>query len=587
MEPKEEIKQRLPIEVVIGEYIELKRAGRNYKGLSPFSAEKTPSFIVSPEKNIWHDFSSGKGGDIFSFVMQVEGLEFPEALKNLATKAGVELPEYNAGAKTATKLKKRLYEVNKMATKYFQTSLLKNPEALNYLKERGITKQAIKDFELGYAPNSPQGLVKLLQKHNFTVDEIQKAGVASNRQGGLYDIFRERITFPFVSPKGEHLGFTGRAIKDTTFGPKYLNTPATLIYNKSDFLYGLNLAKESIRTKNQVVLLEGNFDVVNSYQAGLQEVVAASGTAITPLQLRQLQRFTDNLIFCLDTDKAGINATIRSLEVSASTDLKVFVATIPENYKDPDELIQAEGLQAWELAVQSRQDAYIWMIETLAKQIDLSSPAQKGSYANQCQGILNLIKNPVAKEGYQRYLAEKLQVSIEALDQLATTASTKKTLKKAKLDPKKPKELEKLQSKFNNSLDLNLSLLLGLDPESRTQELGKLQKLLGPSEVSREEPKALYQSLIEAKKIKSTPYTDELELIREQLFEFAPDDQNTVSMLQEQLGLLARSIKDLKLFKLKHLLQNADPKEQPNILQQIHELQSEEKAVQNSTTPES
>lgn len=578
MEPKEEIKQRLPIEVVIGEYVELKRAGRNYKGLSPFSAEKTPSFIVSPEKNIWHDFSSGKGGDIFSFIMEVEGMEFPEALKHLATKAGVELEERSPSAKKDQQLKKKIIEINKLAAKYYQASLLQNPTALNYLKDRGVTKQGIKDFELGYAPNSPNGLVNLLQKHSFTTEQIQKAGIATNKGGKLYDIFRERIMFPFISPNGEHLGFTGRLIKSSGFGPKYMNTPQTLVYNKSNFLYGLNVAKEDIRKKDQIVLLEGNLDVVSSSQSGIKQIVAASGTAVTALQLRQIQRLTENLIFCLDTDKAGVEATIRSLEIAAPTDLKVSVATIPPEYKDPDELIKAEGVERWELVLQSTQDAFIWLIETLAKNVDMHSPSQKGSYAKSVIRILNLIKNPVTQESYKKYLSDKLDVSINSLDKLAESSPLKR-LKQVNINKEANTQLE---DKLKIVTDRFLSILINT---SDISALKGLKTQLKPSELATEQSKDLYERLIaddpdpkSQEKVKLSQeqqdYIASLNLIYEQLLEFSPTESASIELLEEQYIQLQQIIKELKSTKLKGRLNSLDSKEHAEVLQRLHTLQS-------------
>lgn len=578
MEPKEEVKQRLPIELVIGEYVELKRAGRNYKGLSPFSAEKTPSFIVSPEKNIWHDFSSGKGGDIFSFVMEVEGLTFPETLQKLAERAGVELPEFK---QTDTKLKAQkqiLYKINELATKYFQTSLLQNQEALAYLKERGITKQGLKDFKLGYAPNSQNGLVKLLQKHDFKPLDIQKAGVATARNGRLSDIFRSRITFPFIDVDGNILGFTGRNLKEDGFGPKYLNTPQTPIYNKSNFLYGLSLAKESTRKKNQLVLLEGNFDVITSHQAGLKEVVAASGTAITTLQLTQIKRLTENLIFCLDTDRAGINATIRSLELSASTDLKTYVASIPPEFKDPDELIKAKGIEAWELAVQSRQDAYIWLIETLAKDHDLNSPAEKGSYAASVYKVLNLIQNPVSKESYLKYLADKLSVSLEALEQLAAKAPPKRY---KPILPSEALAKEGIREKTKtDKLELTLSRLFSLLQSPRTKKqtksLKELEKFLEPSQINSKNLSNHYRYLLsEDSSLLEPDYLAQLSLIKEQLLEFSPEGQDTNLLEKEQFKLALDLAKKLKHQQLKEQLKTATPEKTKEIMLQLQNLSSE------------
>lgn len=583
MEPKEEIKQRLPIELIVGEYVDLKRAGRNYKALSPFSSEKTPSFIVSPEKNIWHDFSSGKGGDIFTFIMEVEGLSFPESLQKLAERAGVELPDFK---KPDTKLKAQketLYRINTLATKYFQASLLKNQEALNYLKERGITKQGIKDFKLGYAPNSPDGLAKLLQKRGFQPADIQKAGIATNRAGQLKDIFRSRIIFPFIDVDGNILGFTGRNLKEGSeaFGPKYLNTPQTPIYNKSNFLYGLHQAKESIRKNNQVVLLEGNFDIITSHQAGLQEVVAASGTAITNLQINQIKRLTQNLIFCLDTDQAGINATIRSLELTAPTDLQTYVAVIPPEFKDPDELIKSKGIEAWELAVQSRQDAYIWLIETLAKDLNLNSPAEKGAYAANVYRILKLIENPVSKESYLKYLADKLSVSLEALEQLAAKAPPKrfKTIKTPSSDlssvdlAKEEAQQLSLINKIEITLSRFFSLLQSPRTKKHTKYLKELEKLLQPTQINSQSLQNHYRYLLsEGSSLLQPDYLAELDLIRTQLIEFSPADQDQNLLAEEQFKLSLELARKLKHLKLKQELQTAPKEDQQKILQELQNL---------------
>lgn len=481
MEPKEEIKQRIEIEQLVGEYVELKRAGRNYKGLSPFSAEKTPSFIVSPEKGIWHDFSSGKGGDIFSFVMEVEGLSFREALEMLARKAGVELKEFSPNDKKKEDLKAKIEEINVIACKYFQISLLKNKVALDYLKNRGIKKQAIIDFKLGYAPDNFNGLSSMLEKKGFTHDELKASGavgvnIRSDKEQS-YDIFRGRIMFPFTEVSGKIIGYTGRLISADGFGPKYMNTPQTLLYNKSDFLYGLDLSREAGRTNDRLVLLEGNMDVVAVNQAGFKEVVAASGTAVTGQQIRKILRYSSKLILCLDSDRAGVEATLRSLAIAAPTDLDISVATLPEGYKDPDELLQdtkSGGIERWKIIIDSAEDGYIWAIDKLGEGIDLNSPAQKGNYAAEALKIFKLIKNSVSQEGYRKYLASKLDVSVSSLESLIDQARSIKQLKRIRrpADDGKNKDESKnglrdpnmrLANEITNKFSYWLALMINLD----------------------------------------------------------------------------------------------------------------------------
>jgi len=382
--------------------------------------------------------------------------------------------------------------------------------------------------------------------------------------------------FPFVSPSGEHLGFTGRLIKESGFGPKYMNTPQTLVYNKSNFLYGLNVAKEDVRKKDQIVLLEGNLDVVSSSQAGVKEIVAASGTAITPLQLRQIQRLTENLIFCLDTDKAGIEATIRSLEIAAGTDLKALVATIPNKYKDPDELIKTEGVEQWEIALQSTQDAYIWVIETLATDVDLNSPGQKGSYAKSVIRILNLIKNPVSQESYKKYLANKLEVSLDSLDKLAE-ATPLKRYKEVKQNNHKPERSPTLD-RLKLVTDRFLSLLLNQDDSSI---LKVLKKQLKPSDMPTDLSKQALEILFSqdsTKKPQLSPdqenYLAELNLIYAQILELSPEDISQADLLEEQYEQYQRANKEHQVAILKDKLKNSSTDKHPEVLAKIHKLQA-------------
>jgi len=260
---KEEVRSRLNIEDVIGEYVQLKRAGRNFKGLSPFSGEKSPSFFVSPDKNIWHDFSSNKGGDVFSFVMEVEGMDFREALEHLAQKAGIDMSMYDRqGGKEVAELKKRLRAALDLATKYYQQSLVQNPHAVDYVfGKRGLSKDIVQTFRIGYAPTSGDALVQFLTKKGFSSQELSQAGLV-NRFGG--DLFRGRMMVPLMDGSGQVIGFTARIIGDDPNAPKYLNTPQTILYDKGRHVFGLSQAKEAIRKGDYAVIVEGNLDALRS-----------------------------------------------------------------------------------------------------------------------------------------------------------------------------------------------------------------------------------------------------------------------------------------------------------------------------------
>ena len=296
MDAVAEVKSRLNIEDVISEYVQLKRAGRNFKGISPFTNEKTPSFIVSPEKQIWHDFSSGKGGDMFSFVMEVEGLDFKATLELLARKAGIDIEQFKSSAVAGrSKLKGRALEALELATKFYQKQLSVNRPALEYLlNDRGLSKETLLSWRFGYSPNTGRALTDFLTKNGYTTDEIKVAGLAVERSRRAIDMFRGRIMLPLSDAQGTVIGFTARLLTDEPESPKYINTPQTITYDKSRHVYGLHLAKESIRKQKIVVVVEGNMDVIGSHQAGVTNVVATAGTAMTDMHLRQLKRFTDS-----------------------------------------------------------------------------------------------------------------------------------------------------------------------------------------------------------------------------------------------------------------------------------------------------
>ena len=412
-EAKEEIRSRLNIEDVIGEYVELKRTGRNFKGLSPFNEERTPSFIVSPEKNIWHDFSSNKGGDIFTFIMEVEGLSFREALELLAKKANVDLSQYNDKKQMAlASKKKRLYEINELAVSFFEYCLTKSKKASEYVyKKRQLSQEIVKDFRIGFAPNERNTLIKFLLKKGYSKRDILDAGL-TNRFGG--DIFRSRMIVSLMDPTGRVIGFTGRIIEDLPNAPKYLNTPQTLLYNKSFHIFGLSQAKEAIRKTNSVVLVEGNLDVVSSHQAGVRQVVATAGTAMTEHHLRGLARLTDNIILCFDGDKAGVNATERAIYIAQNLDINLKVISIPAPYKDPDEMIKAD-LNGWKELVSGGIPAADWVLNKYQKEQDLKTAKGQKSYSDIALKLINALKDPIEQEFYLKKVAKTLDTTVDVL----------------------------------------------------------------------------------------------------------------------------------------------------------------------------
>ncbi len=428
---KEEVRARLNIEDVIGEYVQLKRAGRNFKGLSPFTSEKTSSFYVSPDKHIWHDFSSNKGGDIFSFVMEVEGMDFRASLEHLARKAGVDLSMYDTkGAQEIAQRKKRLLLANELAANYYQQSLIKNPRAVQYVfGDRGLSKQIVTDFKIGYAPTVGDALVQFMTKKGFTADELSQAGLV-NRYNT--DLFRGRMMIPLMDGTGQVIGFTGRIIIDEPKSPKYLNTPQTLIYDKGRHVFGLSQAKEAIRSNDYAVIVEGNLDVISSHQVDIPQVVATAGTAMTENHLRALVRLTNHIRLAFDGDKAGLAATERAIPIAQNVGVDLAIISIPEGAKDPDELIKKD-IKLWKNSIGTSEPAIEWVIKKYAIREDLNTAAGKRRFTTAALDVIRMLQDSVEREYYVTRVAQLSDSSIDALkEKLASGGEkTKKIFKDA------------------------------------------------------------------------------------------------------------------------------------------------------------
>lgn len=392
MNEVEEIKSRLEIADVVGGYVQLKQAGRNLKAPCPFHQEKTASFMVSPEKGIFHCFGCGQGGDVFKFVMLMEGLDFRSALELLARRAGVELKTKSGRPKENTD---RLYAAVELASRYFQATLVKNPKALEYVtKKRRLGKQIITDFMIGYAPESWDALGGFLLKKGFTQDELLRAGLVGQRpeRSTVYDLYRGRVMFTISDTQGRPIGFTGRVLDDSL--PKYLNTPQTVLYDKSRAIFGLHLAKEAIRTNDEVVLVEGNMDVIASHQAGVRQVVAASGTALTLDQLKALSYLSKNVKLSFDVDRAGLAATERAIPLAQKLGLNLFVVEI-EGAKDPDELIQKDPA-LWQAAIKNAKEIREYWYERSKREFNIDgkpSGIDKIQFVKRMAAILRLYDN--------------------------------------------------------------------------------------------------------------------------------------------------------------------------------------------------
>ena len=446
---KEEIKSRLAVEDVVGQYVELKRAGRNLKGRSPWGVDKTPSFMVSPEKGIWHDFSANKGGDIFTFVMEVEGISFKEALEKLAAQAGVDITKYRGGDPNIAKRKVRAKDALTLATKYYQACLIRNKPVCEYVfYKRNLNRTTVSEFKIGYSPASGKALLEVLKKRGFKTSELNDAGLL-NQYGS--DMFRDRMMVPFIDTNGNVIGYTARILGKGE--PKYLNTPETILFNKSRFIFGLYHAKESIRRNGYVVIVEGNMDVISSHQAGVKEAVATSGTAMTEQHLKILSNLTSDIRLAYDGDEAGIKATERAIMLAGDLGINLTVISDYHGAKDPDELIQKDP-KLWQQAVEKSVPAVDWLLNKYEENLNLRTAPGKKQYSDVALKLLSYVQDEVERASYEKKVAKKLDVDVEVLrekgDRLnkkLEQAAARRYLKKPKTEVKSDKLL-----KMENSL---------------------------------------------------------------------------------------------------------------------------------------
>ncbi len=434
MDAVDDIKQRLAIEDVVGEYLELKRSGHNFKGLSPFTSEKTASFMVSPEKQIWHDFSSGKGGNMFSFVMEMEGLDFKTALELLARKANIDLSQYQRGDGNS-KQKERLYQVLELAAKFYQVHFSKSRTTLEYvLKNRGYSKETALKFRLGYSPNTGSALNTFLRQKGFSETELKQSGLVSQRYNQTSDMFRGRLMVPLMDPVGRVIGFTARLLEDDPKAPKYINTPQTLLYDKSRHIFGLHLAKEGIRKSNYAVVVEGNLDVIASHQAGVSQTVATAGTALTEFHLKGLRRFTDDVRLCFDQDEAGIAATERAIPIAAKVDVNLSIIDLTSG-KDPDELIK-QDTSKWKAAIEKPTYVIDWLIEQYKTRLDLNSAPGKRAFSDVLLKTIRALPDSVEQDHYITEIARIIGVSKVALEtKLSRTARSNTSQPRKRTQP--------------------------------------------------------------------------------------------------------------------------------------------------------
>ncbi len=511
MNEVDEIKQRLDIVEVIGSYVPLKQTGANFKGLSPFKTEKTPSFIVSPEKNIWHDFSTGKGGDVFTFVMLQEGLEFYDALEMLAKRAGVTLKPRSKQSGEKRQNKQRLYDANEEAMRFFHLALSKHTTALKYCKtERGLSGEVIKQYKLGYSPDSWDGLSKFLSQKGYTNTELKQAGLVAQKAGrdSVYDLFRGRLMFPIFDAQKRVVGFSARILDKEAVAAKYINTPETPIYQKNQVIYGLAQAKEAILKQDAVIVVEGNMDVVGLSNHGYYNVVAVSGTAFSEFQLKNLGRLSKNILLCFDQDEAGVEATARAIKLGDGLDVRLSVVSY-KGAKDPDELIKKDK-KAWDVALSKAEYAPDYLIRFGMEKYDTNTAYGKKQFAQFVLPIIAGMHDSIEQSHYVAKIAQILDVSEDAITRkLSGEPAPLQEVKPAELEGAKEPKLTRQEQIEQTLLEILLTRL-----ETRSA-LGDLK-----TDYISERHKAIFSALL-----KQTGLTSE------KLAKLLPESSNYVKIL--------------------------------------------------------
>jgi DNA primase len=466
-----EVKQRLDIVEFVSEYVTMQKAGRNFKGLCPFHTEKHPSFFVFPEQQSWHCFGAcGTGGDIFSFIMKKEGIDFGQALRLLAQRGGITLSPLEAPNKAEDEKKERLFQINEAATEYYYhllSSTKAGEVARSYLARRKVMPETIKEFRLGFSPDAWETIKNYLLGKGYTEKELVEAGlIIEKEEGGSYDRFRNRLMFPICDIQGRVTGFGARVLDDSL--PKYINSPQTPNFDKSNSLYGIDKAKSAIRKKNLVIIVEGYMDVLTAHQHGWQNVVGSMGTSLTEKQVEGIKRLTNNITLALDADLAGEEATLRGRAILAYSNIEANVILLPPG-KDPDEVIEEEPA-LWQKLVEQPMPILDFAFQSVISKVDINKARDKSLAVQKLLPALYEIKDPVQQSHYLKKLARELKIEESAIR--AALRGSKAGGRGSQLS--KPAEQSRLAHQFvSSSIEERCLALLLQYPELRplAQEL--------------------------------------------------------------------------------------------------------------------
>lgn len=569
----EEVRTRNDIVDVISGYVKLTKRGSSYFGLCPFHNEKTPSFSVTPGKQMYYCFGCGAGGNVFTFLMQYENYTFTEALQHLADRCGVELPkmEYSARAKQQAEEKAALLQINKEAAQYFYYQLRteKGKKAYQYLTDRGLTPETMKHFGLGYSDKYSNDLYRYMKKKGYRDTLLKESGLFNvDEKRGMYDKFWNRVIFPIMDVNSRVIGFGGRVMGEGK--PKYLNSPETKIFDKSRNLYGLHAARSS--RKKYLILCEGYMDVIAMHQAGFTNAVASLGTALTSGHASLLKRYTDEVLLLYDSDEAGIRAAIRGIPILKEAGISARVVSL-KPYKDPDEFIKAQGAQAFEQRLETAMNSFMFQMEVLSSSYDLSDPQEKTKFFREASAKLLEFPDELERNNYIQAMAEKYQVAFEDLRRMVNRMALEGTSgipKRQAVSPSAPKKKMVRESGAEQAQKLLLTWLVNepeifsvvekyVEPEDFTLELyqrvarllyqqhrdGKVNpaRLLNQFEDSQEQTKvaAMFNASIhlESEEERSHAFADTILRIKEdswnmQSASLAADDLKGLQQLTEK-----------------------------------------------------
>jgi len=580
----EQIKQKLDVVDIVGQYVALKKSGKNFKGLCPFHSEKTPSFMVNQELQIYKCFGCNEGGDIFSFVQKIEGYDFRQAVETLAERAGVKLKEFSRGENPEGN-KMLLFEINDVSKKFYHHVLTKHPigkSALEYLTEkRKLSLKTIDEWELGYAPDSWSSLLNFLVKRGYQEKDLLRAGVVvpDKFERKHIDKFRGRVVFPLAGVDGKVLGFGGRTI--TNREPKYLNTQETSIFHKENFLFGLNKTRMEIKNSGAVIV-EGYMDAVSAYQTGVTNITAICGTALTTPHLKIISRYTKDLTFCFDSDEAGVKATLKAVEMCALLDLNPKVAQIPEGNKDLDDVAKL-GADKVKEVITNAVPAYDFVIGTVLAKNDIKSPIGKKKIMEEVCYFLSKAQNPVTKEHYAQTLGEKLSVNPQSILEYMQNRN----------DPE-------LQEKFNQPISINnakspqdylIALVLSQNTLDKYKEI---LHNLEPDDLGNEQLADLYEKLLDfisgKKEISIKSFADtllgqDLVKVRElSLWDIGDFSSREESFEKELKEAITRVLKESNKKKMSQITYEIKEAEKQNDTKKINDLMKEFRKLSDNIT---